>query len=115
LSLVQVSEVSHSPAEMPEIMRLGMSRWWRRRPALEAVRSITLSATGDIMMSDAPSRMPPADGDGFFGAVRDDLSSDLVMGNLEQPLTGETGAPNADRRRRPTASPSGRRCLMRDI
>ncbi|MEU4239066.1 CapA family protein [Actinoplanes sp. NPDC026619] len=54
--------------------------------------TITLSATGDIMMSNAPSRMPPNDGDGFFNSVRDGLKSDLVMGNLEQPLTNDTGA-----------------------
>jgi poly-gamma-glutamate capsule biosynthesis protein CapA/YwtB (metallophosphatase superfamily) len=54
--------------------------------------AITLSATGDIMMSNAPSRMPPDDGDGFFDSVKADLAADLVMGNLEQPLTGETGA-----------------------
>jgi len=54
--------------------------------------TITLSATGDIMMSNAPSRMPPADGAGFFDSVRADLKSDLVMGNLEQPLTTDTGA-----------------------
>jgi poly-gamma-glutamate capsule biosynthesis protein CapA/YwtB (metallophosphatase superfamily) len=54
-------------------------------------KTITLTATGDIMMSNAPSRMPPADGEGFFASVRDDLQSDLVMGNLEQPLTDDTG------------------------
>jgi poly-gamma-glutamate capsule biosynthesis protein CapA/YwtB (metallophosphatase superfamily) len=60
------------------------------RPA--AARStITLTATGDIMMSNAPSRMPPAGGVGFFDSVRASLRSDLVMGNLEQPLTEDTG------------------------
>jgi poly-gamma-glutamate capsule biosynthesis protein CapA/YwtB (metallophosphatase superfamily) len=53
--------------------------------------SVTLSATGDIMMSNAPQGMPPADGAGFFDDVRDALRSDLVMGNLEQPLTDDTG------------------------
>jgi len=57
-----------------------------------AGQTITLSATGDIMMSNAPVGMPPNDGDGFFDSVRGDLKSDLVMGNLEQPLTGDTGA-----------------------
>jgi poly-gamma-glutamate capsule biosynthesis protein CapA/YwtB (metallophosphatase superfamily) len=66
-------------------------------PALRAteavsVETITLSATGDIMMSNAPSRMPPGDGDGFFDSVRAGLESDLAMGNLEQPLTDDTGA-----------------------
>ncbi|WP_433298876.1 CapA family protein [Actinoplanes sp. CA-030573] len=56
------------------------------------VPAITLSATGDIMMSNAPNRMPPDDGEGFFDSVAADLKSDLVMGNLEQPLTEDTGA-----------------------
>ncbi|GIF25244.1 metallophosphatase [Paractinoplanes tereljensis] len=51
-----------------------------------------MSATGDIMMSNAPSKMPPDDGDGFFDSVKEGLKSDLVMGNLEQPLTVETGS-----------------------
>ncbi|WP_203733754.1 CapA family protein [Paractinoplanes durhamensis] len=56
------------------------------------VDTITLSATGDIMMSNAPSRMPPDNGDGFFDSVKSGLKSDLVMGNLEQPLSDDTGA-----------------------
>ena len=64
------------------------------RPAASTagLRRITVSATGDIMMSNAPNGMPPKDGAGFFDSVRDDLESDLVMGNLEQPLTVDTGA-----------------------
>ncbi|GAB2582141.1 hypothetical protein Aab01nite_59410 [Paractinoplanes abujensis] len=54
--------------------------------------TVTLSATGDIMMSNAPNRMPPANGEGFFDSVQAALASDLVMGNLEQPLTENTGA-----------------------
>ncbi|MBM2617170.1 CapA family protein [Actinoplanes sp. LDG1-06] len=54
--------------------------------------TVTLSATGDIMMSNAPNRMPPANGEGFFDSVKEALASDLVMGNLEQPLTENTGA-----------------------
>ena len=53
---------------------------------------ITVSATGDIIMGSAPNRLPPNGGAGFFDSVRDDLKSDLVMGNLEQPLTEDTGA-----------------------
>ncbi|MBB4737837.1 hypothetical protein BJY16_001296 [Actinoplanes octamycinicus] len=55
------------------------------------VPSITLSATGDIMMSSAPGGLPPRNGAGFFDAVRKSLAADLVMGNLEQPLTNDTG------------------------
>ncbi|WP_045744093.1 CapA family protein [Actinoplanes rectilineatus] len=56
-----------------------------------AVESITLSATGDIIMGSAPNRLPADDGDGFFDSVRDSLAADLVMGNLEQPITEDTG------------------------
>jgi poly-gamma-glutamate capsule biosynthesis protein CapA/YwtB (metallophosphatase superfamily) len=57
-----------------------------------AENTITLSATGDIIMGSAPNRLPAGDGDGFFDSVTDGLKSDLVMGNLEQPLTDDTGA-----------------------
>jgi hypothetical protein len=53
---------------------------------------ITLSATGDIIMGSAPNRLPANGGEGFFDSVKAGLASDLVMGNLEQPLTGDTGA-----------------------
>lgn len=53
--------------------------------------TVTLSATGDIMMANAPGRLPANDGEGFFDSVRKSLKSDLVMGNLEQPLTEDTG------------------------
>lgn len=57
-----------------------------------SVETVTLSATGDIMMASAPNGIPPRNGKGFFDSVRADLESDLVMGNLEQPLTEDTGA-----------------------
>jgi len=53
--------------------------------------TITFSATGDIMMSNAPKKLPAKNGKGFFDSVRAGLKSDLVMGNLEQPLTDDTG------------------------
>jgi hypothetical protein len=56
-----------------------------------ATASVTLSATGDIMMANAPGGLPPKNGEGFFDQVRKSLASDLVMGNLEQPLTEDTG------------------------
>ncbi|MEU4562503.1 CapA family protein [Actinoplanes sp. NPDC023936] len=56
------------------------------------VESITLSATGDIIMGSAPNRLPANGGEGFFDSVKKGLASDLVMGNLEQPLTGDTGS-----------------------
>lgn len=56
-----------------------------------ASSAITMSATGDIIMGSAPNKLPANGGKGFFKSVQDDLKSDLVMGNLEQPLTGDTG------------------------
>ncbi|GAA3932060.1 CapA family protein [Actinoplanes auranticolor] len=54
--------------------------------------SFTFSATGDIIMGSAPNKLPANGGKGFFDSVRAGLQSDLVMGNLEQPLTGDTGS-----------------------
>ncbi|MFI5926243.1 CapA family protein [Micromonospora sp. NPDC051543] len=54
--------------------------------------SISLSATGDIIMGNAPGRLPAAGGKGFFDSVTGALKADLVMGNLEEPLTVDTGA-----------------------
>jgi poly-gamma-glutamate capsule biosynthesis protein CapA/YwtB (metallophosphatase superfamily) len=53
--------------------------------------AITMSATGDIIMGSAPNRLPANGGDGFFDSVTAGLKADLVMGNLEQPLTNDTG------------------------
>lgn len=60
-------------------------------PAADESSSISLSATGDIIMGSAPNRLPARGGEGFFDSVREGLEADLVMGNLEQPLTGDTG------------------------
>jgi poly-gamma-glutamate capsule biosynthesis protein CapA/YwtB (metallophosphatase superfamily) len=57
-----------------------------------AGNTITLSATGDIIMGSAPNRLPANGGAGFCDSVTGGLKSDLVMGNLEQPLTNDTGA-----------------------
>ncbi|MEV4635804.1 CapA family protein [Actinoplanes sp. NPDC049548] len=57
----------------------------------QSSESVTLSATGDIIMGSAPNKLPADDGEGFFDPVKPGLKSDLVMGNLEQPLTGDTG------------------------
>ncbi|MFG1950656.1 CapA family protein [Micromonospora sp. NPDC048830] len=59
-------------------------------PAAEA-KSISLAATGDIIMGNAPNRVPPNGGKGFFDSVKGALKADLVMGNLEEPLTVDTG------------------------
>jgi poly-gamma-glutamate capsule biosynthesis protein CapA/YwtB (metallophosphatase superfamily) len=50
-----------------------------------------MSATGDIIMGRAPNKLPANGGKDFFKSVQEGLKSDLVMGNLEQPLTGDTG------------------------
>ncbi|SCL21086.1 Poly-gamma-glutamate biosynthesis protein CapA/YwtB (capsule formation), metallophosphatase superfamily [Micromonospora nigra] len=64
-------------------------------------KAISLSATGDIIMGNAPNRLPPNGGEGFFDSVRKALAADLVMGNLEEPLTVDTGTgkcgPNSTR------------------
>jgi hypothetical protein len=59
--------------------------------ASPAPAAISLSATGDIIMGNAPSRLPAKGGKGFFDGVREALAADLVMGNLEEPLTEDTG------------------------
>lgn len=51
---------------------------------------VSMSATGDIILGDAGS-LPAGDGAGFFDGVAEALPADLAMGNLEQPLTGDTG------------------------
>ncbi|MEO3817335.1 CapA family protein [Plantactinospora sp. B24E8] len=52
---------------------------------------ITMSATGDIVLGNAPGRLPANGGKGFFNSVKKALAADLVMGNLEEPLTDDTG------------------------
>nr|WP_239090845.1 CapA family protein [Asanoa iriomotensis] len=59
--------------------------------AAEEEEAISLSATGDIVMGNAPSSLPSNGGKGFFDGVKRDLAADLVMGNLEEPLTEDTG------------------------
>jgi hypothetical protein len=60
-------------------------------PPVGADQTISMSATGDIIMGSAPNGLPPAGGRDFFATVRDALRADLQMGNLEQPLTNDTG------------------------
>jgi poly-gamma-glutamate capsule biosynthesis protein CapA/YwtB (metallophosphatase superfamily) len=60
-------------------------------PTQESAKAISLSATGDVIMGNAPARLPANDGDGFFDGVKAALKADLVMGNLEEPLTEDTG------------------------
>jgi poly-gamma-glutamate capsule biosynthesis protein CapA/YwtB (metallophosphatase superfamily) len=52
---------------------------------------VTLSGVGDVIMGTGPSSLPPRDGQGYFDDVASSLKSDLVMGNLEQALSDDTG------------------------
>ncbi len=52
--------------------------------------TVTLSGVGDVIMGSAPGSLPPNNGAGFFDSVKQALASDLVMGNLETPLTEPT-------------------------
>lgn len=61
-------------------------------PAEDDPGVVWLAATGDIILGDAgEGALPPGDGAGFFAGVTEALAADLTMGNLEQPLTGDTG------------------------
>jgi hypothetical protein len=53
--------------------------------------TVTLSGVGDVIMGDHVLGLPPNNGVGFFDPVKADLASDLVMGNLEMPLSDPTG------------------------
>ncbi|GGK11670.1 hypothetical protein GCM10010124_00370 [Pilimelia terevasa] len=53
--------------------------------------TVTLAATGDVLLGNAPRRLPAREGAGLFADVRPALAADLAMGNLEQPLTDDTG------------------------
>ncbi|SBT52623.1 CapA family protein [Micromonospora narathiwatensis] len=57
----------------------------------ESPKAVSLAATGDVIMGNAPSRLPANGGKGFFDGVKAALKGDLVMGNLEEPLTEDTG------------------------
>ncbi|SCE73115.1 Poly-gamma-glutamate biosynthesis protein CapA/YwtB (capsule formation), metallophosphatase superfamily [Micromonospora viridifaciens] len=58
---------------------------------VESRKTVSLAATGDVIMGNAPSRLPANGGKGFFDDVEAALKADLVMGNLEEPLTEDTG------------------------
>lgn len=52
--------------------------------------AITLTATGDNVMG-GPGNWPPNDGQDIYKKVTPLLKGDLVMGNLEEPVTVDTG------------------------
>ncbi len=60
-------------------------------PAVEAAKTITLGAVGDIIMGNAPGSLPADGGRTFFDKVKDLFAVDFMMGNMEQPITEDTG------------------------
>jgi poly-gamma-glutamate capsule biosynthesis protein CapA/YwtB (metallophosphatase superfamily) len=60
-------------------------------PSATPTRTITLGAVGDIIMGNAPNAMPANDGRGFFDKVKSLFAVDLMMGNMEEPITEDTG------------------------
>jgi hypothetical protein len=68
--------------------------------------SFSMSATGDIIMGSAPDKLPAGGGKGFFDDVKAALAADLVMGNLEQPLTDIKSSTKC-RRETPSTTPGG--------
>ena len=60
-------------------------------------------------MGNAPGRLPANGGKGFFDSVKAALAADLVMGNLEEPLTDDTGTGKCGAELDPAATSSGRR------
>jgi hypothetical protein len=67
--------------------------------------SITLAATGDIVMGVAPDGLPPDRGQGLFDQVKGALRADFAMGNLEQAITDGTGADKC------SATSAGKTCF----
>jgi Bacterial capsule synthesis protein PGA_cap len=68
--------------------------------------TITLAGVGDIIMGTQPGDLPPRGGSGFFDPVKDALAADLVMGNLETPLTEDTGRVKCKVEPTPTSGPT---------
>jgi Bacterial capsule synthesis protein PGA_cap len=60
-------------------------------PPPPANDTVTFSGVGDVIMGSAPGNLPPNNGSGFFDPVKEALAADLVMGNLETPLSEPTG------------------------
>lgn len=82
----------HSPETVPASGHApGTSSPAAATPSGADGKLISLSATGDIVMGSAPNRLPANGGRDFFAQVREVLAADLVMGNLEEPLTEDTG------------------------
>jgi Bacterial capsule synthesis protein PGA_cap len=59
--------------------------------AAPPAKTITLTGVGDVIMGTLPGSMPPDNGAGYYDDVKAKLASDLVMGNLEEALSVDTG------------------------
>jgi hypothetical protein len=70
-----------------------------------APASISMSATGDVVMGMAPNGLPPNNGKGFFDPVAELLKADFQMMNLEQTITDDTGVGKC------SADSAGRTCF----
>ncbi|WP_117211363.1 CapA family protein [Allorhizocola rhizosphaerae] len=60
-------------------------------PSVQTANTITLGAVGDIIMGKAPGSLPADGGRTFFDKVKDLFAVDFMMGNMEQPITEDTG------------------------
>lgn len=74
-ALQEIATASPTPSASPE-----------PRP-----KTVTLGAVGDIIMGDAPQELPANGGKDFFDDVKGLFKADLMMGNMEEPLTEDTG------------------------
>jgi len=86
-----VGDESSGPQVDPSGTPAGTEPAAATETATPGPKVISMSATGDIIMGNAPGRLPANGGKGFFNSVKKALAADLVMGNLEEPLTDDTG------------------------
>jgi Bacterial capsule synthesis protein PGA_cap len=56
-----------------------------------AADTVTLTGVGDVIMGSSPGDLPPNGGAGFFDRVAGLLTGDVVMGNLDEPISADTG------------------------
>jgi poly-gamma-glutamate capsule biosynthesis protein CapA/YwtB (metallophosphatase superfamily) len=56
-----------------------------------ATEPVSIAAVGDIMMGSSDHGLPPDGGAGSFASVSGLLGADILLGNLEGPLTDATG------------------------
>jgi hypothetical protein len=61
-----------------------------------ATKTVTLAGVGDMVIGDGKSNMPPNGGREFFSKVTPLFDADLMMGNLEEPITDDTGFVKCD-------------------